>query len=210
MCCITLYFSLFLIFPLFFYFKILICIDCCIPLFHQASFTEFPLLWFGLRPTFVPIRITHASINLLVLIILSDLTFHDIYIHFFRPFSSISLLMMTRPVILTQRGPTGWEAFTWSSSSNYIWTHFTHFESSDDKVPQSPVFLSRKHLETTSRWHHLIIIITIVIIIIIIIIIIAIIIVIIIFIINNSYYKNILFFYCIFLLCRNAINKWNK
>ena len=78
LCSITLYFSFLLICPCFLCSELLICfhrscIDCYILLFHQGSFTAFALLWFGLRPTFLPSRMTHALINLLVLVILSDL-----------------------------------------------------------------------------------------------------------------------------------------
>ena len=77
-CSITLYFSFFLISPRVFHSNMLICfcnscIDCCILLFHQGSFTGFPLLWFELRPTFLPTKMTHAFINLLVSVIFSDL-----------------------------------------------------------------------------------------------------------------------------------------
>ena len=79
LCSITLYFYFYLISPRFFLSKMLICfhnscIDCFILLFHQVSFTAFPLFWFGFRPTFFPTKMTHALINLLVSAIFPDLT----------------------------------------------------------------------------------------------------------------------------------------
>ena len=67
--------SFFLISPRFFHSKMWIsfhnsCIDCCILLFHQGFFTAFPILWLGLRPTFLPTQMAHALINLLVSVIL--------------------------------------------------------------------------------------------------------------------------------------------
>ena len=78
LCSITLYFYFYLISPRFFLSKMLICfhnscIDCFILLFHQVSFTAFPLFWFGFRPTFFPTKMTHALINLLVSAIFPDL-----------------------------------------------------------------------------------------------------------------------------------------
>ena len=70
---ITLCFFFFLISPRSFHSKMLICfrnscIDCCIFIFHQGSFTVFPLLWFGLGYNFLPMKMAHA-------LILSDLIF---------------------------------------------------------------------------------------------------------------------------------------
>ena len=78
LCSITLYFSFLLISPSFFHSKMLMyfrnsCIDCCILLFRQGFSPAFPILWFGLRPTFLPTILVHALNNLLVSVMLSDL-----------------------------------------------------------------------------------------------------------------------------------------
>ena len=79
LCPITfLYFFFLFNFSMFFNTKMLICfrsscIDCCILLFDQGSFTAFPLLWFGFKPTILPTMTSHTLINLLVSVILLDL-----------------------------------------------------------------------------------------------------------------------------------------
>ena len=107
LCSITLYFSFFLISPRFFRSKMLLCfrnscIDCCILLFHHGSFTGFPLFYFDLRPTFLPTKMAHALINLLVSLIFSDLiAFRIAFIFIVQSLSQIKFLStFLNPIII--------------------------------------------------------------------------------------------------------------
>ena len=118
LCSVTLYFSFFLITPRFFLSQMWInfhisCIDCLTLLFHQGSFTTFPFLWFGLRPTFFPTKMIHALINLLASVISSYLISvrkaFTFIVQFLSKFPSTFLILFTIGLFGAAHGCGGWQ-----------------------------------------------------------------------------------------------------
>ena len=78
-------------------------IDCCFLLFHYGSFTAFPILFLGLKPTILPTKMTHALINLFVSAIFSDLIYFRISFIFIDQSLSKFLSTLLNPFTFSYR-----------------------------------------------------------------------------------------------------------